>query len=142
MAGGEHDSQDLTELLTETRILLPGTQVFIAFLMMVPFTERFDEAEPSLGGIFLCTFFATLLALACFVMPAAYHRIARPIRHKAQFKVFVNTFVVAGLGAWSTHSAGAVARPVRATRELIRTRGGRSWRSATAAETSTTRRWK
>ena len=30
-------------------------------------------------------------------MPAAYRRLARPIRHKEHFKVFANRFLVAGL---------------------------------------------
>ena len=31
------------------------------------------------------------------MVPAAYHRIARPIRHKVRFKAFANYFIVAGL---------------------------------------------
>ena len=42
-------------------------------------------------------FFATLLALACFVAPAAYHRIARPIKDKARFKLFATAVLVVGL---------------------------------------------
>lgn len=91
------ERRNLGELMTETRILLPGTQVFLAFLMTLPFTERFDALTSGQRGVYLCTFFSTLLALACFVVPAAYHRIARPIRHKERFKVFANRFVVAGL---------------------------------------------
>lgn len=96
-AESPEERRSLGELMTETRILLPGTQVFLAFLTTLPFMQRFDALTRSERGVYLCTFFSTLLALACFVVPAAYHRIARPIHHKERFKVFANRFVVAGL---------------------------------------------
>lgn len=90
-------SDDLVELLSETRIILPGTEVFLAFLMTLPFTQRFGTLDDRQRLVYLATFFATLLALACFVAPATYHRIARPIRHKERFKVFATTLLVIGL---------------------------------------------
>lgn len=90
-------SDDLVELLSETRIILPGTEVFLAFLMTLPFTQRFGSLDDQQRLVYLSTFFATLLALACFVAPATYHRIARPIRNKARFKVFATTLLVIGL---------------------------------------------
>jgi hypothetical protein len=90
-------SDDLVELLSETRIILPGTEVFLAFLMTLPFTMRFGTLDDRQRLVYLATFFATLLALACFVAPAAYHRIARPIRNKERFKVFATTLLVIGL---------------------------------------------
>jgi hypothetical protein len=90
-------SDDLVELLSETRIILPGTEVFLAFLMTLPFTARFASLDDRQRLVYLATFFATLLALACFVAPAAYHRIARPIRNKERFKVFATTLLVIGL---------------------------------------------
>jgi hypothetical protein len=83
--------------LTETRILLPGTQVFLGFLVIVPFDPRFDGLSFGQRAIYLCTFYATMLALACFVMPATYHRIARRIHHTRRFKVLASGFLVAGL---------------------------------------------
>jgi hypothetical protein len=87
----------LDTLLNETRILLPGTQVFLGFLATVPFNARFVDLDETRRVVYLWTFLATLLSLVLFVVPAAYHRIARPIRHKARFKVFANRFLVAGL---------------------------------------------
>lgn len=91
------DSASLSELLSETRILLPGTEVFLGFLATLPFSRRFPELAPLERTVFLCTFFATLVSLACFVAPTAYHRIARPIHHKERFKLFANRFLVIGL---------------------------------------------
>jgi hypothetical protein len=88
---------DLNELLNETRILLPGTEIFLAFLMTLPFTERFSRLGDDQRLVYLATFFATLAAFACFVAPAAYHRIARPIKDKARFKMFATALLVIGL---------------------------------------------
>ena len=91
----------LDELLTETRILLPGTEVFLAFLMTLPFTARFAGLSPEQRLVYLATFFSALVAFAFFVAPAAYHRIARPIRDKLRFKVFANLFLILGLAPLS-----------------------------------------
>lgn len=88
---------DLTELLSETRILLPGTQIFLAFLVTLPFTERFHELDGNHRWVYVATFLMTLLSLVCMIAPAAYHRIARPIHDKPRFKVFASAFLVAGL---------------------------------------------
>lgn len=95
--GDDEEPESLTDLLNETRILLPGTEVFLGFLMTMPFTERFGRLTDAQRVVYLCTFFATLFALVCFILPAAYHRIARPIHHKERFKKFANVFLVAGL---------------------------------------------
>lgn len=95
----DRDPQELSELLQEIRILLPGTQVFLVFLGTVPFDSRFGDLDRTLHGIYAITFLVTLLAITCFVSPAAYHRIARPIHHKASFKAFANNFLIAGLVA-------------------------------------------
>jgi len=95
------DPSNLTELYNEARLILPGTQVFLAFLMTLPFTSRFEGLDRHQRLLFLATFFSTLGALACFVAPAAYHRIARPIRNKARFKELATVFIVLGLAPLS-----------------------------------------
>ncbi len=91
------DDGDLTELLSETKILLPGTEIFLAVLTTLPFSERFERLSPTETKIYVCTFLATLLAFIAMVAPAAYHRIARPLRDKERFKTFASLFLVMGL---------------------------------------------
>jgi hypothetical protein len=91
----------IAELLEETRILLPGTQVFLSILLTLPFTQRFDKLDRAQTIVFLATVLTTLLALACFVMPAAYHRVAWPVHHRDSFKAFANVFLIAGLVPFS-----------------------------------------
>lgn len=97
MASRAEDPGSLVELLNEIRIILPGTEVFLAFLMTLPFTARFGALDDKQRLVYIATFFATLLALACFVAPAAYHRIARPIHDKERYKAFATALLVVGL---------------------------------------------
>jgi hypothetical protein len=97
----EEEKDQLRDLLEETRILLPGTQVVGAFLISVPFTQRFEQLSVLQKQVFIATFVTTVLAILCFVTPAAYHRRARPIHHKRSFKMLANGFLVAGLVPFS-----------------------------------------
>lgn len=169
----EREASSLDDLLRETRILLPGSEVFLAFLATLPFTQRFMTLTNEQRTTYLLTFFTTLVAFACFVSPAAYHRIARPIRDKRRFKLFASRMLVIGLAPLSmsivlvTHlvtsiavgSAATLAAAVvggviatlwwvvpllrlhdRIGRRGKKKKGRGSWPSATAAETTTTRR--
>src|SRR5687768_14950707 len=92
-----HADDDLGDLLEETRILVPGPELIAAFLITLPFSQRFDKLTAIEQAVYIFTFFTTLVALACFFTPAVYHRIARPINDRRAFKLFANRFIVAGL---------------------------------------------
>lgn len=91
------DKADLGELLSEIRILLPGTEIFLGFLTTLPFTDRFDHLSRTEHAVYVCTYFATLVSFVLMVAPAAYHRVARPIHDKERFKLFANKLLVVGL---------------------------------------------
>lgn len=93
----DEKADDLAELLEETRILLPGSEVLVAFLISLPFTEHFGQLTSLQRWVYLATFLSAMAALICFVMPAAYHRLARPIRKKGAFKILANRLLIAGL---------------------------------------------
>jgi hypothetical protein len=101
------ERRNLDELLNEARLLLPGTEVFLAFLMVLPFYDRFHELDAVQHGVYLTTFLGELLALSCFLAPAAYHRIARPLHDKERFKVFATKLIILGLLPFSTSLVGA-----------------------------------
>ena len=43
----ERADRNLSDLLQELRVALPGVQVLFAFLLTVPFTKRFDRLSDS-----------------------------------------------------------------------------------------------
>src|SRR5690242_111861 len=76
---GKNPENDLSDLLEETRIFIPGTQIFAGFLITLPFTNRFEKLTPFQRNLYVVIFLLVLLAIICFIAPAAYHRIARPV---------------------------------------------------------------
>jgi Family of unknown function (DUF6328) len=98
---GKNAPDDLSDLLEETRILLPGTQVFAGFLITLPFQSRFDRLTAAQRNFYLVIVVTVLIALICFIAPAAYHRIARPVHRKQAYKVLATWFVIVGLVPFS-----------------------------------------
>lgn len=87
---------DLSDMLSELRILLPGAQMLTAFLIILPFNggaRLFIEAE---RYIFLVTFFFALTSLVLLSAPAIQHRLMRPLVSKSRFKLVASRQIVAG----------------------------------------------
>jgi len=63
----------------------------------LPFQSRFEKLSAMQRNLYLVIVVAILIALVCFIAPAAYHRIARPIHKKQAFKVLATWTVIAGL---------------------------------------------
>ncbi|MGH2710721.1 MAG: DUF6328 family protein, partial [Actinomycetota bacterium] len=71
----ERLDRELIELLNELRVALPGVQVLFAFLLTVPFTQRFPELTDLQRDVFFGTFLATAFATVFLIAPTAYHRL-------------------------------------------------------------------
>lgn len=88
--------RELGELLQELRVLLPGVQVLLAFLLTAPFSARFpDMTDAQRAGYFaalLCAAAATALLMA----PTTYHRIRFRARDKERMLRMGNRCVLAG----------------------------------------------
>lgn len=92
----ENDA-DLSDLLQELRVLLPGTQTLAAFLIILPFTEGFDRLQGTGRVVYVATFVLALIALVLFTAPAAHHRLQRPLKDRAAFKEKSTKIMIAGL---------------------------------------------
>ncbi len=78
----EQLNRQMTELLNELRVAMPGVQVLFAFLLTVPFQQRFETVSPFQRDVYLVTLLAAAIATAFFIAPSAYHRIAFQQREK------------------------------------------------------------
>jgi hypothetical protein len=67
--------RELMELLNELRVALPGVQVLFAFLLTVPFTQRFADITSSQRNVYFAAFLSAATATAFLIAPTAYHRI-------------------------------------------------------------------
>jgi hypothetical protein len=72
---GERINRNLSELLGELRVAIPGVQVLFAFLLAVPFSQRFARVGPFERIAYLVTLLLTAIASALLIAPSAYHRV-------------------------------------------------------------------
>ena len=72
----ERLNRQLTELLNELRVAMPGVQVLFGFLLAVPFQQRFESVSAFQRDVYFVTLLASAAATAFFIAPSAYHRIA------------------------------------------------------------------
>jgi hypothetical protein len=77
----DRDREELRQryygLLQELRVLLPGVQVLVAFLLTAPFAARFSELDSVGRAAYGVSLMAGLIAVVAFVTPTALHRMGR-----------------------------------------------------------------
>lgn len=91
------DDGDLTEMLNELRILLPGAQLLTAFLISVPFMPGFQQVIQSEKWMFMATFVCSLASLIFFAAPAVQHRMLRPLKNRTAFKDMATRQILVGV---------------------------------------------
>jgi hypothetical protein len=89
--------EDLTDLLNEIRLLLPGTLLLVAFLIALPFNSGYTRVSQFDNAVYVALFLCATLSLLLFAAPAAQHRLMSPLRDRAAFKRSVNRQVIIGL---------------------------------------------
>lgn len=70
----ERLDRELIELLNELRVALPGVQVLFAFLLTVPFTQRFGILNAGDRRTFFLAVILTAVSAAFLMAPSAQHR--------------------------------------------------------------------
>lgn len=71
----ERVDRELGELLEEIRVALPGVELLLGFLLVLPFTERFGVLGDMDRGVYLACFVVAAMASALFMAPTAHHRL-------------------------------------------------------------------
>jgi hypothetical protein len=70
----ERLNRELMELLQELRVVIPGVQVLLAFLLTAPFQQRFAAIPGSMRNAFFAAIVCATLATAFLIAPSAHHR--------------------------------------------------------------------
>jgi hypothetical protein len=104
----ERLDRNLGELLGELRVALPGVQVLFAFLLTVPFNQRFAEASDFEEAVYLVTLLLTAMASALLIAPSAYHRVEFRQDDKRHIVYVSNRFAIAGFAFLALAMASAV----------------------------------
>jgi len=74
----ERDRDELRDryygLMQELRIVLPGVQVLVAFLLTVPFAQGFADVDDLGRALFGAALVSAILSVVAFMTPTAMHR--------------------------------------------------------------------
>jgi hypothetical protein len=95
---GERLDRELIELMNGLRVVLPGVQVLFAFLLTMPFTQRFESVTADERYTYFVAFVCTAIASIFLIAPSAYHRLRWRQRDKERLLRSSNVFAIAGIG--------------------------------------------
>ncbi len=104
----ERVDRELIELLNELRVALPGVQVLFAFLLTVPFSQRFEEITSGQRAAYFVAFLSAALAVALLIAPSSYHRILFRRGDKLLMLFTSNRLVLVGMGFVAISMTGVV----------------------------------
>lgn len=104
----ERVDRNLQEFLGELRVALPGVQVLFAFLLVVPFNQRFPDITNFQKSAYFVTLLFTAAAAMCLIAPTAQHRLEFRRQHKEQILMMANRLAIVGLGFLAIAMTGAI----------------------------------
>jgi hypothetical protein len=78
----ERIDRNWSELLQELRVTQTGVQILTAFLLTIPFQQRFVELSDTQRNVYLVTVGFAALATGLFIAPVSYHRLVFRRRRK------------------------------------------------------------
>ena len=87
---------------------MPGVQVLFAFLLAVPFQQRFAQVTEFQRDVYFFTLLASAVASALFIAPTAYHRMMFRGRDKPRLVRISSQLALAGLVALAVAMNGAI----------------------------------
>jgi hypothetical protein len=108
MADRKDEGDELIELLNELRVTLPGVQVLFAFLLAVPFTNRWEKVSDTQTDAYFVALLATLLGSVLLIAPSAYHRIRWREASDEQLLRVSNRLAIAGTSCLAVGMTAAV----------------------------------
>jgi hypothetical protein len=97
----ERYDRNLSELLSELRVALPGVQVLFAFLLVAPFNQRFSTVSHFERRLYFATLMCTLLASILLIAPTLVHRLEFRRGRKAYVVQTANRLMIAGLSVFA-----------------------------------------
>jgi hypothetical protein len=104
----ERLDRNLTELVGELRVALPGVQVLFAFLLTVPFNQRFGEVTSFQKDVYFFTLMCTAVATALMLAPSVLHRIEFRQDDKRHIVTSANRYAISGFAFLLLAITGAV----------------------------------
>jgi len=104
----ERADRNLQDLLGELRVALPGVQVLFAFLLVVPFNQRFVDVTDFQEKLYFVTLLLTAGASAFLIAPTVHHRVEFRKQDKEYIVVMANRLAVVGSVLLALAMTGAI----------------------------------
>ncbi len=104
----ERLDRELMELVNELRVALTGVQILFAFLLTVPFTQRFAKVTEFQRHLFFATLLSASVSVLLLIAPTARHRLLFRQHDKEKIVSSSNRFSIAGLAFLAAAMTGAV----------------------------------
>lgn len=105
---GERLDRNLTELIQELRVALPGIQILFAFLLVVPFQRGWVEVTNFEKSVYYATLLCTAASSIFLIAPTARHRMRFRELDKKWIVSSSNRLAIAGLVFLAVAMFGAI----------------------------------
>ncbi len=91
-------NDELKVMLQELRVALPGMQMLFAFLLTIPFAQRFDQTTQLQRSVYGVDLVCTALSSIFLIAPAMYHRVhwRRDVQAKNEMLKTINVMAIVG----------------------------------------------
>jgi hypothetical protein len=100
--------RNVDELLQETRVATAGVQILFAFLLSLPFTQRFTGLSAFQRDLYTITLLSTAGAAIVLIAPVPFHRVLFRQREKRAVVDFADRALLIGLVLLLVGIAGGV----------------------------------
>jgi hypothetical protein len=93
----QRSERQMAELLQELRVALPGVQFLFAFLLTVPFANRFADVSSFQKTAYFVALLTTAASAVFLIAPTATHRLRFHQRDREYVIETANTYLVIAL---------------------------------------------
>ncbi len=104
----EKGHRQLIELLQELRVALPGVQVLFGFLLIVPFSARWEDVTTFQQDLYFASLLCSAAATAFLIAPSAIHRLDFERGDKPRIVQVSNMLTIIGLSFLALAIVGVV----------------------------------
>jgi hypothetical protein len=104
----ERADRNFSDLLEELRVAQTGVQILVAFLLTIPFQQRFPQLSPALRHVYEATLTSAVLAGVLLIAPVAVHRALFRHHLKEPLVQVSHRLALAGLTLLAVALTGAV----------------------------------
>jgi predicted neutral ceramidase superfamily lipid hydrolase len=105
----ERLDRNYSEMLQELRVAQAGVQILFAFLLTVPFSQRFTQLSTFQEWLYFAVMITVALATVMLVAPTAGHRILFRRQQKEFIVTLSNKLALLGLLLLAVAMTGAIA---------------------------------